>query len=261
MPQWVCGEPTVRHRESEGLPPVAFTLAARIECEVMVAKGHNYGPLLCRKCGEIHITYDRRGKNNPMYGKHHSEETKRKIRESKKGIPVNKGKHYNITPEDREARRKRMRALHTPEIHAKIGRANKGKPSPKKGTHLTALHRLRISLGINNSEKYHRAMRNPDLLRRKSEWMTAYWLRVRMTKVGQFYGIPEGVKFIPVPLRDHKFSREVLIEQTKFYSYYENNLRELTYYYDKNGEVQLVQGSFMPDLNEILLLAKETTKK
>ena len=117
----------------------------------MAAKGHNYGE--CRKCGAVHAHIDRHGKNNSMYCKHHTEETKRKIHESKKGIPVNKGKHYNITPEDREARRKRIREIvKKPETRAKISSALAGRPSPKKGIKLTVLHRLRIAVGLRKSE-------------------------------------------------------------------------------------------------------------
>lgn len=206
--------------------PVAFPFAVKVECEVMVAKGHNYGGF-CRKCDKVHVTYDRHGKKNPMYGKHHSEETKLKIHEAKKGIPVNKGKHYNITEEDRQARRERIKLLHTPEIHAKIGKANKGKPSLKKGLTLVEYY------GIEKAKQIITKLK-----------MTI--LRKELIKVRSFYNLSESEVFVPSSLKDHKFSREVLIEKTKFYSYYEHNgLREHAYYYNKNGKLKVIQGLFM----------------
>ncbi len=41
-------------------------------------KGHNFGGIPCKKCGKIHI--------NPMYGRNHSEESKKQMSKSKIGI-------------------------------------------------------------------------------------------------------------------------------------------------------------------------------
>lgn len=58
----------------------------------------------------------RRGENHPMFGKSHSEESRRKMSESKKGIPSwNKG------------------IPHSPETKRKLSEANKGKSPPNKG--------------------------------------------------------------------------------------------------------------------------------
>ena len=54
-----------------------------------------------------------KGENHPMYGKHHSDETRRKMAEAKKG------------------------KKHTEEWRRKISEALKGKPSPRKGVTLS----------------------------------------------------------------------------------------------------------------------------
>jgi hypothetical protein len=61
------------------------------------------------------------GKNNPMYGKHLTEEHKRKIGESFKKIL-------------------------TPELRYKLGNGGRGKPSKLKGIKLTKEHKEKISL-------------------------------------------------------------------------------------------------------------------
>ena len=46
--------------------------------------------------GESNPMYGRAGNKNPFFGKHHSEESRKKISEAKKGrIPWNKGKHLS----------------------------------------------------------------------------------------------------------------------------------------------------------------------
>jgi len=70
-----------------------------------------------------------KGKNNPMYGKTHSEETKRKLSEANKGY------------------------VHTKERNKKISKANNGKKNgmygrvgPNKGKHLSEETKLKISI-------------------------------------------------------------------------------------------------------------------
>ena len=68
------------------------------------------------------------GKNHPMYGKKHSEETRKKMSESHKGKPSwNKG-----IPMSKETR-------------AKLSKINIGKPSPNKGNKYSEKTRLKIS--------------------------------------------------------------------------------------------------------------------
>lgn len=70
-----------------------------------------------------------RGERHPMYGRHHTEESRRKMRESTMGqIPYNKGKH--LSKEHRE----KLRQAHlgrkqnrTPEWNRKIGESQIGK--------------------------------------------------------------------------------------------------------------------------------------
>ena len=147
---------------------------------VPVRGGHNYGE--CRKCGKVHK--HPRG----MLGKKHSKLTKLKMHKSHVGKPSpTKGKK---NPKVAEAMRNR---IWTPEMRAKMSKAMTGKPHNRP--HLTALHRQRIGLA-----------------------MTAHYLKVHTTEVRQYYGISKGVVFFPLPLREHKFAREVLIKKTESYS-------------------------------------------
>ena len=60
----------------------------------------------------------KKGKDNPMFGKHHSEETRKKMSEARKGqIPWIKGKH------------------HSEETRRKISKATKGEKNPNFGKH------------------------------------------------------------------------------------------------------------------------------
>lgn len=69
------------------------------------------------------------GEKHPMYGKHHTEESRRKMSESKQGrIPYNKGKHLS------EEHREKLRQAHvglkqnrTLEWNQKIAESNRGK--------------------------------------------------------------------------------------------------------------------------------------
>ena len=192
------------------------------ESHVNPLKGHNRNTV-CLKCGRVHISGAK--------GVRRSEETKRKISLAKTG---------------------KLRSLET---RLKISKSLTGKPSKLKGRKMSEEHKRKISEGLTG--KQHSFLHKLHI----SLGLKKHWLTVRTTSLRKLYNLPGDVKFFPAKVTDHKFAREVLIEKAKSYSYYEDNLRESLYYYDKNGEVQLVQGSFMPDLNEILLLAKETTKK
>jgi len=70
------------------------------------------------------------GEKNPMYGKHHTEETKEKIRQARLGTKMPpKSKEYRET----------MSKLHkgkvvSEETRRKISEAKMGKPSPRKGS-------------------------------------------------------------------------------------------------------------------------------
>ena len=205
-------------------------------------KGHNYNGI-CRKCGESHVNPLKGHNRNTVClkcGRVHisgakgicrSEETKKKISLARIGKP---------------------RSLET---RLKISMSLTGKPSKLKGRKKSEEHKRKISKGLTG--KQHSLLHRLHI----SLGLKRYWLAIRIVNVREFYNIPKSEVFFPSSLSDHRFSREVLIGKTKFYSYYEDNLRESLYYYDKNGEVQLVQGSFMPDLSKILQLAKETTKK
>lgn len=164
--------------------------------------GHNYDHGkgdICKKCEKVHVLPDRSGVSNGMYGKHHTEESKRKIHEAKKGIAVNTGKHYNITPQDRENRANRLRKIvKLPKVRAKISKALTGRPSPKKGTKLTIAHRWNIVKGMRESEVFRPAIRQ-------------YHREKLMAKIREFYNLPKDCEFIPACFYEHWFARNVLI--------------------------------------------------
>jgi len=143
----------------------------------MVGKGHNYGE--CQKCGAFHTptfvgkthteetkkkissskmgqtwSNERKekhsqifsGAGNPMYGKHHSVETKEKIgnknkiackgkiRTAEQKINYSSGAKKSWKKWREEGRVEEiMKKIHTPEAHKRVGDARRGKPSPLKG--------------------------------------------------------------------------------------------------------------------------------
>src|SRR4030067_3110222 len=80
-------------------------------------------------------TQDRRGENNPMYGRHHTKEARDKIRKGHLGIKM---------PPRSDEFRQRMSKIHkgkvvSEETRRRISesRMRKGIPSPRKGVKLT----------------------------------------------------------------------------------------------------------------------------
>ena len=81
--------------------------------------------------------YGKCGEKHHFFGKHHSDESKKKMSESHKGqIPPNKGK-----PMSEETKKK-------------ISESLKGKPSPNKGKHLSEEHKKKLS-EAESGEKHH----------------------------------------------------------------------------------------------------------
>lgn len=76
------------------------------------------------------------GEKNPMYGRHHSDETRKKISEKTKGRPSKmKGKHLNLSPEQRkhasEVRKGKGHPV-TEETKKKLSDAKKGIPKSEE---------------------------------------------------------------------------------------------------------------------------------
>ena len=63
----------------------------------------------------------KKGEDNPMYGKHHTDETRKKLREANKGKQLSEETKNKM----REAKKGKH---HSEETKKKIGEANKGKP-------------------------------------------------------------------------------------------------------------------------------------
>lgn len=242
-----------------------LSFRGEVECGRM-AKGCNLG--WCKKCQKIHV--------HGMKGKHHSEESKKKISKANKGkkrslevrrkmSEVKKGK--KLSPEHYA---KIVAINKSPEKRRRISQKLKGRVSPMKGYCYTPQQKLEKSIAMNNSSKHKEAMRkrrgfhhtlatrikmrlshigkpkSPEHRRKIGEGVHRYWLAIKLANVREFYKLPKEEVFFPSSLKDHKFSREVLIEKTKSYSYYEHNgLREHFCYIDKNGELKVIQGLFM----------------
>ena len=102
------------------------------------------------------ISESRKGKNHPMYGKHHNEETRRKISAAKKGkvlseetkrklSEVNKGKHLS------EETRRKMSEVHKGRTHSeeakrKMSECRKAEKNPSSKR--VEIFKENISLGI-----------------------------------------------------------------------------------------------------------------
>ena len=82
----------------------------------------------------------RYGIHNPMYGKHHSEETKRKISEAMMGNKNLLGKH------------------HSDKTRMKISEAHKGKPPSNKGKQMSEEQKRKISEALKAYWEKRRAM-------------------------------------------------------------------------------------------------------
>jgi DNA mismatch endonuclease (patch repair protein) len=113
-------------------------------------KGHNFGGVLCRKhgCGQIHIHVG-------FSGKHHNDETKRTMSESRGGVNNGfYGKHH--TPENIEVLSNVHKGKSLPEEHRrKISESLSGSKNPMYGKH----HKEE---SINRMSKAQRGENNPN---------------------------------------------------------------------------------------------------
>lgn len=84
-----------------------------------------------------HVKLHHKGEKHHMYGKHHSEETRKKISETLKGRPgANRGKKYSA------------------EHRKKLSEAHKGKPSSRRGKQLSDEVKKRISETLKGKERH-----------------------------------------------------------------------------------------------------------
>lgn len=93
----------------------------------------------------------KKGSKNSFFGKHHSKETREKIRAfAKQRTPWNKGKKV---PQQSGENNPFYGKSHTKETREKISKANKGKPGGFKGKHLS--DEVKEAIRIRNSKTYY----------------------------------------------------------------------------------------------------------
>ena len=158
-------------------------------------RGHNWG--LCRKCGKDHG-------QNPMKGKHLSEETKREM-------SIIKRIQYNTVEMWRKLSEAHIGLKHSLETRLKMSLAHKGhikSPGHRrnlslalKGRKFTVLTRLRMSQA-KHTKKFRDGVRERTMEKRKE-------------RLRKYYKIPEDIQFLPASFFEHKFTREVLINRER----------------------------------------------
>ena len=124
-----------------------------------------------RKLSEIRKKLYTSGMKHPMFGKHHSEETKKKISESKKNISEETKKKISEAMKGRqfsdETKRKISEAKKgkpkSEETKQKMSEAQKGKPSPNKGKKMSEEQKKKLSISIRKSM-------TPDVCKKISEY-------------------------------------------------------------------------------------------
>lgn len=143
----------------------------------------------------LHMTGDR----HPFYGKHFSEEHKRKLSESKNGNKIWLGKHHS-----EETRRKLSESHngnknplygkhHNEDTKKKISESLNGRPSPNKGKTFSEETRRKMSLSRNGktfSEEHRRKLskslkgkqKSEDQKKKISLAVKAYWQKKKMSK-------------------------------------------------------------------------------
>jgi len=128
---------------------------------------------------------DFKGKNNPMYAKHHTDKAKEKIRISKIGKRM---------PPRSEEYRKKILKIHKGKILSedtkrKMGEAKRGRPSPRRGVHLSEETRQKIkiaNIGKRISEETKRKI--SESLKGKPTWNKGQKLGLRPNQSLQMKG-------------------------------------------------------------------------
>lgn len=115
-------------------------------------------PEVRKKMSENHADF--KGENHPMYGKHHSEETRKKLSEYNKGKYVGEnngmyGKHHTEEARNKQSEAKKGKYVgenhpmygkhHTEEARKKNSEAHKGENNPNYGKHFSEEIRKKMS--------------------------------------------------------------------------------------------------------------------
>ena len=177
------------------------------------------------------------GEDHPMFGKHHSEESKKKMSESHKGqiawnkgmkgsVPWNKGMKTNKPAWNKGKPAPWMKGKHlSEEAKRKLSEFHKGKPSRNKGTHFSEESKGKMSEAqkkrMSNPEERKRmgeiskkAWSNPELQKRQSEAHKIYFEkfpeareRMRLSHLGKKRS-DESLRKFSLAMIGHKVSEE-----------------------------------------------------
>lgn len=126
----------------ESVAKARATKQAKKEAGIRTARyGMKYSPEFRKKLSEAHIGIQA-GENHPMYGKHHSDETKEKLRQANLGKKLSE------------------------ETRKKISERAKGKQAglfhPMYGKHLSDEHKQKVSEGLKRGNHPHHGLKGKD---------------------------------------------------------------------------------------------------
>lgn len=133
---------------SEQLDEREIYWIAKLHPDYNLEEGGTGGSRKGRKFSEIgkkHMSDARKGSGNNMYGKHHSEETRRKISETKRGKKLSEDVREHISEGHKGQISWIKGKHHTEETKQKLRLINLGRPSPSKGLKWSEEQRKRLS--------------------------------------------------------------------------------------------------------------------